>query len=157
MLRRSWWAYSYTTPAVVDGDDPALAERFFTAAPGPNGTILRIVDFPPDTEYDMEAMAKFLATIVPEKSATAERSPLLLPHHTQRSTTRSFLTGEIWAMIDEDETLMKPGDVLIQRATSHSWSNRTDRDCKMAFVLIDGTKTNEAAGMVEHQARRCHE
>jgi hypothetical protein len=29
--------------------------------------------------------------------------------------------------------------VLIQRATSHSWSNRTTRDCKMAFVLIDGT------------------
>ena len=46
-------------------------------------------------------------------------------------------------MMDEDETLMKRGDVLIQRATSHSWSNRSNRDCKMAFVLIDGAKIKD--------------
>ena len=75
------WATD-TTPAVVDGDDPATADRFFTAAPAPNGTILRIVDFPPDTEYDTEAMAKFLATIVPDRGPPArERPPLLLPRH----------------------------------------------------------------------------
>ena len=30
-----------------------------------------------------------------------------------------------------------PGDVLIQRGTNHAWSNRTDKACRIAFVLID--------------------
>ena len=40
-------------------------------------------------------------------------------------------------MMDVGETLMKAGDVLIQRGTSHAWSNRSGRSCRMAFVLID--------------------
>ena len=47
------------------------------------------------------------------------------------------LEGEIWAVLDEDETLMRPGDVLIQRGTFHAWSNRSDRVSRMAFILID--------------------
>ena len=134
------WATD-TTPAIVDGDDPATADRFFTAAPTPNGTILRIVDFPPDTEYDTEAMAKFLATIVPGCSTINRANDRHFFFHTTATLDYAIvLDGEIWAMMDEGETLMKRGDVLIQRATNHSWSNRSDRDCKMAFVLIDGTK-----------------
>ena len=47
------------------------------------------------------------------------------------------LEGEIWAMMDVGETLMKSGDVIIQRATNHSWSNRSGKPCRMVFVLID--------------------
>ena len=136
------WATD-TTPAVVDGDDPATADRFFTAAPAPNGTILRIVDFPPDTEYDTEAMAKFLATIVPDQDHHPANDRHFFFHATHTLDYAIVLDGEIWAMMDEGERLMKRGDVLIQRATSHSWSNRTNRDCKMAFVLIDGAKISE--------------
>jgi hypothetical protein len=39
--------------------------------------------------------------------------------------------------MDEGEVLLKAGDVLIQRGTSHAWSNRTDKPCCIAFVLID--------------------
>ena len=94
MSPRCMWATD-TTPAIVDGDDPATADRFFTAAPAPNGTILRIVDFPPDTEYDTEAMAKFLATIVPDQTtnrrATATSSFTPPPPSTtpSSSTARS--------------------------------------------------------------------
>ena len=136
------WATD-TMPAVVDGDDAAPADRFFTAAPTPNGTILRIVDFPPDAEYDAAAMAKFLATIVPEEDHGPTNDRHFFFHTTPTLDYAIVLDGEIWAMMDEDETLMKRGDVLIQRATSHSWSNRTNRDCKMAFVLIDGTRVKD--------------
>jgi uncharacterized protein len=129
-------------PAIVDGTDPTTGERFFTAAPSPNGTILRIVDFPPDTEYDAEAMKEFLAAIVPESdhaSATEAPSDRHFFFHTTHTLDYAIvLTGEIWAMVDDAETLMRQGDVLIQLATSHSWSNRSTADCKMAFVLIDG-------------------
>ena len=47
------------------------------------------------------------------------------------------LEGEVWAMLDEGETLMRPGDVLIQRGTYHAWSNRSDGPARMLFILID--------------------
>jgi hypothetical protein len=33
---------------------------------------------------------------------------------------------------------MKAGDVLIQRGTNHAWANRSDKMCRILFVLIDG-------------------
>jgi uncharacterized cupin superfamily protein len=48
------------------------------------------------------------------------------------------LHGEIYARMDEGETLMRAGDVLIQRGTNHAWANRSDDVCRIAFVLIDG-------------------
>ena len=47
------------------------------------------------------------------------------------------LEGEVWAVLDEDETLMRAGDVLIQRGTYHAWDNRSDTIARMAFILID--------------------
>ena len=40
-------------------------------------------------------------------------------------------------MMDDDEVLMKQGDVLIQRGTGHAWSNRSDKPCRIAFILVD--------------------
>jgi hypothetical protein len=40
-------------------------------------------------------------------------------------------------MMDLGETLLKTGDVLVQRGTNHSWSNRSDQVCRVAVVLID--------------------
>jgi hypothetical protein len=34
--------------------------------------------------------------------------------------------------------LCRQGDVIIQRGTNHAWSNRSDNDCSVAFILIDG-------------------
>ena len=31
-----------------------------------------------------------------------------------------------------------PGDVVVQRGTNHAWANRSDRPCRIAFVLLDG-------------------
>jgi hypothetical protein len=28
--------------------------------------------------------------------------------------------------------------VVIQRGTNHAWANRSDRICRMLFVLVDG-------------------
>ena len=53
------------------------------------------------------------------------------------TTDANCLEGEIWAVLDEGETLMRPGDVLIQRGTYHAWSNRSAGVCRVAFVLID--------------------
>ena len=58
-------------------------------------------------------------------------------HKTSTIDYAIVLSGEIYALMDEGEVLLKAGDVLIQRGTNHAWSNRTEEPCCVAFVLID--------------------
>jgi hypothetical protein len=41
-------------------------------------------------------------------------------------------------LLDDSEVLLKAGDVLVQVGTNHAWSNRSDKPCVIAFVLVDG-------------------
>ena len=46
------------------------------------------------------------------------------------------LKGEIHAIMEAGEKLLKAGDVLIQRGTNHSWSVRSKEPCIVAAVLV---------------------
>ena len=58
-------------------------------------------------------------------------------HRTRSIDYAIVLSGEIWAVMDEGETKMVSGDMLIQRGTNHAWANRSNAPCVVAFVLID--------------------
>ena len=123
------WA---TGAGAAKGDDPAPAGHQF-GFHSEGGTILRIVDFPPDDHYDQAKLARFLD----ENGVRDTANPRHFWFHKTPSLDYAIvLEGEIYAMLDKGETLMRAGDVLIQRATNHSWSNRSDRNCRMAFVLL---------------------
>jgi quercetin dioxygenase-like cupin family protein len=47
------------------------------------------------------------------------------------------LKGEIYAILDKGETLLRAGDVFVQRGTNHSWSVRGSEPCVIAVVLVD--------------------
>ncbi len=32
---------------------------------------------------------------------------------------------------------MKAGDALVQRGTNHAWANKTEKNCRVMFVLSD--------------------
>lgn len=131
------------TPAPVAGNEDSAPVHLVTAmGPPSGGTLLRIADFPPDSAFDGVDMATVFAHInrgddprygVPPDSA--ERHYFF--HKTPTLDYAIVLEGEIWALLDDDETCLKAGDVLVQRATSHSWSNRSDKPARMAFILID--------------------
>ena len=61
-------------------------------------------------------------------------------HRTRSVDYAIILEGEIWSVMDKDETLMRAGDVLIQRGTNHAWANRSDKTARIAFVLLDGKR-----------------
>ena len=61
-------------------------------------------------------------------------------HETDTIDYAVVLSGEIYAIVDEGETLMRPGDVLIQCGTSHSWDNRSDEVCRVLFVMMGGVR-----------------
>ena len=47
--------------------------------------------------------------------------------------------------MEEDEVLLKTGDVLVQRGTNHAWSNRSGKPVRMLYILIDGKLDPELA------------
>jgi hypothetical protein len=108
--------------------------------PPKSGSAFRIIEYPPDKER-MAALAAehAMADDGSGRSEALDRSnPRHLGFHKTASVDYAIvLNGEIYALMDEGEVLLKTGDVLIQRGTNHAWSNRTDTPCTVAFVLID--------------------
>lgn len=99
------------------------------------GTVFRISDIPPDSAYG--DTAKVDIAVQGAHTNAAGRARHFLFHKTDSVDYAIVLEGEIWAMMDKGEVLMRQGDVLVQRGTHHSWSNRSDRICRMAFILVD--------------------
>ncbi|MDX8557874.1 cupin domain-containing protein [Elizabethkingia sp. HX CGY] len=63
--------------------------------------------------------------------------PHPLMHQTKTLDYIVILSGEIYLILEEGETLLKPGDIVIQRGTNHAWSNRSDENCIQLAILLD--------------------
>lgn len=130
-----------TTPATIrSGEDPTNQPMGLT--PAANGSIFRVVDLPPDETYlpQVSAMqtAKAWETMQADNFADKhEKTPHPLMHCTPTVDYAIVLEGEVYLVLDKSEHLMKAGDVAVQCATNHAWSNRTDKICRLAFILID--------------------
>ncbi|MCW3000724.1 MAG: cupin [Conexibacter sp.] len=134
------WATEAPPTAGADDPTPALS----SVIPGPNATVLLVVDFPPESvmmseDFDPEASFR-------EQSAA---SPGLLecfePDHPGFHTTPTvdyviLLDGELHLELDNgEETLVRAGDIVVQNATRHAWHNRTASPARFAVVLV-GTR-----------------
>ena len=110
--------------------------------PTKGGTILRIIDFPPEPKDPAELERRLHATFGGIYSDAAHDKNARHPgmHATDTVDYAIVLEGEIWSVMDEGETLLRAGDVLIQRGTNHAWANRSDKTARIAFVLMDGAR-----------------
>ena len=59
-------------------------------------------------------------------------------HRTETVDYGIVLEGEITLVLDEGETVVRAGDIVVQRGTNHGWANRSGKGCRIAFVLVDG-------------------
>ena len=50
-------------------------------------------------------------------------------HRTETIDYAIVLSGEITMILDDQDVLLKAGDVVIQCGTNHAWSNRSDAPC----------------------------
>jgi mannose-6-phosphate isomerase-like protein (cupin superfamily) len=123
-------------PADNDGHADAAA-RPVHLEPPKNGTIFRIVEFPPDSSrpQDSDGSAGFKAIGAAHAQDRHSSDPMM--HKTSTVDYIVVLKGEIYAILDKGETLLRPGDVFIQRGTNHSWSVRGSEPCVIAVVLVD--------------------
>jgi naringenin degradation protein FdeH len=109
-------------------------------APPGNGSVFRVVQFPPDRDWAAKAAAMGGSVAIDETAKAAHTGGPVRHAHMHRTRSIDYaivLSGEIWAVMDEGETRMTTGDMLIQRGTNHAWANRSNAPCVVAFVLID--------------------
>jgi len=99
-----------TMPPVLDGADPTT--KLFPMLPRNGGAVFRLLELAPGTAPHM--------------------------HKTETIDYIVVTAGELTMLLDDGtELVMKPHDVMIQRATVHGWANRSDRPCRFATVVID--------------------
>ena len=134
------WNTNASPTPIDNGDDPTL--RPLQLHPMPQGSIIRVVDIPPDAVQNQISEADIAAGFAQIGATSAathtDDSPHKLMHRTETIDYGILLSGEIWLVLDEEETKLSPGDIVIQRGTNHAWSNRTNETARMLFVLLDG-------------------
>ena len=133
--------------AADDADRPVRLE------PPKNGTIVRIVEFPPDAAWRgrTDGRAGFDSISAGHAQDAHSSDPMM--HKTASVDYIIVLKGEIHAIMDRGETLLKAGDVLIQRGTNHSWSVRGNEPCIIAAVLVSAAPVG-GKGPVRKAAKR---
>jgi quercetin dioxygenase-like cupin family protein len=113
-----WSTDAMPAPIAAAEPDPTLTA--LSVPPAPDGTKIRVNVFPPGVV-----------------------SPV---HRTQSVDYGIVLDGEVVLVLDDSETVLRSGDVVVQRGTSHRWENRSAATARMAFILIDGAFTPELIG-----------
>jgi mannose-6-phosphate isomerase-like protein (cupin superfamily) len=135
-----WNTNSMPVP-IDNGADPTL--RPLRIPPQPGGSVIRFVDIPPDTEEFLargaERMARAFDEMGTHEASTVKPdSPHPLMHRTESVDYGILIEGEITLIVDRGESVLKPGDVVVQRGTNHAWANRSGKTARMLFVLLDG-------------------
>lgn len=115
------WA---TNTMPVDLNQDFHVENSLIPDPPKNGTYFRYVSIPPDKEMG-----------IPE--ITKENGPHPFMHQTESLDYIIILSGEVYLILEGEETLLKTGDIVIQKATNHAWSNRSEQPCIQLAILID--------------------
>jgi mannose-6-phosphate isomerase-like protein (cupin superfamily) len=121
--------------------------------PPVGGTRIRIVDIPPDTPDFLAQGAQRVAAAFTEigdvgASTVQAHSPHPLMHRTETLDYGIVIEGELMLVLDTEERRLLPGDVVVQRGTNHAWANRSDRPCRIAFILLDGRYEAALAAML---------
>jgi mannose-6-phosphate isomerase-like protein (cupin superfamily) len=130
-----------STPAAVDRSSGEPPEPGIALLPPAGGTRIRILDIPPDdgslAALPREAV-RALFEAIGAGHTLPEDPPHPLMHRTETIDYGIVLEGEIVLVLDDSETVVRAGDVVIQRGTSHAWANRSSSNARIAFILIDG-------------------
>ena len=129
-----------TTGPQAGVDAPDSISENKGVSPPKGGTVLRIIDFPPEPS-DPQELERMLQATFGSMYRDAQHTPRPGEHPgMHRTDTVDYaimLEGELVAIMDQQETTLRCGDVLIQRGTNHAWANRSGRPARIAFVLVD--------------------
>ena len=143
---------STVPPAVPSTGPPPMADPSVTASsyvPPPGGTRLIWLQIPPDAVFatpSFDADAARAEQLV-ASPGLAERFEPDSPgmHATPTVDYAIVVEGPLWLELDGGvETMLEPGDVVVQNGTRHAWRNHGDRRALLVVVLV-GTAASPTA------------
>ncbi|MFI6937130.1 cupin domain-containing protein [Streptomyces sp. NPDC050287] len=135
------WVNASTPADLTATDDPTVGKAFEHEPPD-GGATFRIVSWAPGSfeyatpeqvhEYHTSIHSAHIPSIEYIRSA---KHPSM--HRTDTLNYFIVLSGQMWALTEGRDVLVKPGDVLIQHGCMHGWRVEGSEPCVMAAVLID--------------------
>jgi hypothetical protein len=117
-----------------------------SVVPGPGGTSLHFVTFPPgsvfaDPSFDGKAAQEEALVRLRGLADHFEKEDPGM-HRTNTVDYSIVYDGEIWLELDDAETLhLKCGDVVVQNGTRHAWRNKSTKPVTMLFFLNGARET----------------
>jgi len=131
----------WVNPTTPDLREEQGFERYpDCVVPGPGGTSLHFVTFPPgsvfaDPSFDGEA-ARSEALIRLRGLADHFENDDPAMHKTNTVDYSVVYEGEIWLELDDAKAIhLKRGDVVVQNGTRHAWRNNGTTPVTMLFFL----------------------
>lgn len=98
-------------PADLKADADPMINGYHKTEPPKGGVVARITTWFPGVEYPM--------------------------HQTNTIDFGIVISGNLHLGLEADSIILRSGDLVVQRATPHSWTVIGDKPCKIAFILID--------------------
>lgn len=83
----------------------------------------------------------------PQSKSQKETSPVGLQtggmHETETVDLVTMISGELWTELEgqEKQVLLKAGDILIQRGTTHAWHNKSDAPAVFSVVIVSAERS----------------
>lgn len=139
--------------SIISSDAPAVA--FFPF--GPNTSGISSMHTAPSLPASSTAPVPDLSKTLPRAPAAGSWFTMVdyppqysVPMHRTLSVDYAcVLSGEITLVLDSgEETVLKPGDCLVQRGVNHQWVNRTSEFCRVLFVMVGAEKVVTEDGTV---------
>jgi mannose-6-phosphate isomerase-like protein (cupin superfamily) len=131
----------WVNPTTPDLSEEKRFDRYpDSVVPGPGGTSLHFVTFPPgsvfaEPSFDGEA-ARSEALIRLRGLADHFEKDDPAMHKTNTVDYAVVYEGEIWLELDDVKTIhLKRGDVVVQNGTRHAWRNKGTKPVTMLFFL----------------------
>jgi len=127
-----------TTPDLLT--EPRLDCYPDSVVPGPGGTSLHFVTFPPSTvfaepSFDGAAAQKEALVRLRGLADHFEKDDPAM-HRTNTVDYSIVWEGEMWLELDDGKTIhLERGDVVVQNGTRHAWRNKGTRPVTMLFFL----------------------
>lgn len=112
---------------VLSPDPGKVKVRWFTSGPAPEGA-------PPEMIADLTRKA-FIAMGAGDHQPDTSKHPAM--HVTHTIDAIILVKGRVRLILDKEETVIGPGDVVIQRATNHAWAVEGDEPALFVAVLVD--------------------
>ncbi|MEQ9314323.1 MAG: cupin domain-containing protein [Henriciella sp.] len=101
--------------------------RWFAIGPTPEGA-------PPEMLREITRKA-FVEMGAGDHQPDTSRHPAM--HKTHTIDAIILIRGKVRLLLDDDETVIEPGDVVVQRATNHAWVVEGNQSALFVAVLID--------------------